>query len=68
MIEIEGYRVEILYPQGTCKYIVCNTVPCDYEVKAEYGLFARIGSIEPLMRVSQHKILLKDQISLSKQR
>lgn len=58
--EIEGYRIEILVPHSnTSTYILKETIPDIEVVREKYGMFARIGKVEALMRVEQHRRILR---------
>lgn len=59
-VEVVCYQVEILVPEGLHKYVYSDKIPTEQEVKAEYGLFARIGKSYPLMHVTQHKQVMED--------
>lgn len=62
--EIVCYQIEILIPQGTHSYIYSDKIPSDESLKEKYGLFARVGSVEPLMHVIQHRQSVSDSIVL----
>lgn len=58
--EVVCYQIEILVPTGTHKYIYSDKIPTNEDVQAEYGLFARVGSVSELMHVVQHRQIMED--------
>lgn len=58
--EVVCYKIEILVPTGTHKYIYSEKVPTNEEVQVEYGLFARVGLVSELMNVVQHRQIMED--------
>lgn len=58
--EVACYQIEIAVPEGTHSYIYSDNIPSDLTIKEKYGLFARVGSISPLMHVIQHKQILEE--------
>jgi len=53
--EVVCYQIEVLVPIGTHSYIYSERIPSDDFLKENYGLFARVGNVEPLMYVVQHR-------------
>lgn len=53
MKDIACYQIEILTPQGTHSYLYKDSIPSEEFIKREYGLFARVGSVEPLAFVNK---------------
>lgn len=62
--EIVCYQIEILVPTGTHKYIYSDKIPTNEEVQTEYGLFTRVGSVNELMHVVQHRQQLESYKTL----
>lgn len=58
--EIVCYQIEIVVPEGTHSYIYSDKLPSGESVREQYGMFARVGSVSPLMHVVQHRQLLAD--------
>lgn len=58
--DVVCYQIEILVPQGTHSYIYSDKIPSDESLKENYGLFARVGNVEPLMHVVQHRQLMAE--------
>lgn len=58
--EVVCYQIEILVPQGAHSYIYSDKIPSDESLKEKYGLFARVGGVDPLMHIVQHRQIVND--------